>query len=318
MLSPGQRARLRSAYPLSGGVIDSEPQSSAAGHDDDRAVKQRTADSFAYEWRQFGALRDEWCKNFADYMQPHPVQRLAGLSILDVGAGSGRHSFHAAQAGAHVVAVDLGTSIDVARRNLPAHVLTVQADAEHLPFDVAAFDMVMAIGVLHHLPDPQRALCSIARHARPGGHVHVYLYWVPERRWQRTVLRGVTALRRVTVRLPHPLLHALCYPLAAALQIAIVRPHRALRGRPRSRALADALPLKTYADYPFAVLVNDQFDRFSAPLERRYTAEEVRRAMADAGLEDVVVLPNHGWVGDGRIRSPALAPEKDLKREQEP
>ncbi len=263
-------------------------------------VARRTAASFAYEWQRFGALRDEWARNFADYMRPHTPRSLAGKRVLDVGTGSGRHSLHAALAGARVTAVDLGASIDVARRNLPASVLTVQADAEALPFAPASFDLVMAIGVLHHLPDAERALRAIARHVRPGGHLHVYLYWVPEQRWQRAVLRAVTALRRVTVRLPHPLLHALCYPLAAALHLAVVAPYRALRGRPGAARLAAALPLKTYADYPFGVLVNDQFDRLSAPLERRFTAAEVRAAMEGAGLRDVVVLANHGWVADGR------------------
>jgi len=56
-----------------------------------------------------------------------------------------------------------------------------------------------------------------------------------------------------------------------------------LRRSPRARPLAEALPLKTYADYPFAVLVNDQFDRFSAPLERRYRREEVQAMLAGGG-----------------------------------
>jgi ubiquinone/menaquinone biosynthesis C-methylase UbiE len=285
-------------YPIAGGT---PRMLLACGHSaEEDAVAQRTADSFAYEWERFGVMRDEWAKNFADYMRPHTPQSLAGKSVLDVGTGSGRHSFHAAQAGAQVVAVDLGASIDVARRNLPASVLTVQADAEALPFEPGSFDLVMSIGVLHHLPDTERALRSIARYAKPGGHVHVYLYWVPERRWHRRVLHAVTALRRVTVRLPHSVLHALCYPLAALLWVAVVAPYRALRARPHTARLAAELPLKTYADYPFGVLVNDQFDRFSAPLERRFTAAEVRAAMEAAGLEDVVVLPNHGWVADGR------------------
>lgn len=285
-------------YPITGGV----PRMLAVGtrSAEETAVVQRTADSFAYEWERFGGMRDEWVKNFADYMRPHTPQSLTGKSVLDVGTGSGRHSFHAAQAGAQVVAVDLGASIDVARHNLPDSVLTAQADAEALPFELESFDLVMSIGVLHHLPDTERALRSIARYAKPGGHVHVYLYWVPEQAWHRRVLRAVTALRRVTVRLPHPVLHALCYPLAALLWVGIVGPYRLLRTRRRTARLAAALPLKTYADYPFSVLVNDQFDRFSAPLERRFTADEVRAAMEAAGLEDVVVLPNHGWVADGR------------------
>lgn len=299
MLSAEHRGLMEARYPLSAEVFEAghRPAAKPAG---EAAVKQRTADSFAYEWEQFGRLRDEWARNFADYMRPHAPESLAGRTILDVGAGSGRHSFHAALAGAKVVAVDLGASIDVARRNLPTSVLTVQADADRLPFDEGAFDLVMSIGVLHHLPDPQRTLRSIARRARPGGHVHIYLYWIPEQRWQRIALALVTAARRLTVRLPHRVLHALCWPLAAGLHVTFVAPYRKLRRRPRSRALAEALPLKVYADYPFGVLVNDQFDRFAAPLERRYGADEVRQAMSAAGLEDVVVLANHGWVSDGR------------------
>ena len=267
--------------------------------DTDTEVKQRTADSFAYEWRRFGRVRPEWAKNFADYLQPLSPESLAGLDLLDVGAGSGRHSLLAARHGARVIAVDVGDSIDVARANLPPEVLTVQADAEALPFDAESFDLVMSIGVLHHLPDTERALTDITRYVRRGGHVHFYLYWIPAHRWHRVVLRAVTAARRITVRLPHRLLHALCYPLAALLELAFVAPYRFLRQRPWGRRLAKKLPLKAYADYPFAVLVNDQFDRFSAPIERRFTREEVVSMLRANRLRDIVVVPNNGWVADG-------------------
>jgi len=302
MLPRSMRWRLWVDYPLSREALVQAgieaPGASALSKPD---VKQQTADSFAYEWERFGALREQWRKNFADYMQPHTPESFAGRLVLDVGTGSGRHAFHAAEQRAHVVAVDLGRSIDVARANLPQEVMTVQADAEDLPFAPKAFDFVMSIGVLHHLPDPQRALERIVPLAAPGGHVHVYLYWVPEHAWHATVLRMVSAVRRLTVRLPHHVLHALCVPLAASLALVVVWPYRALRQIPRLRAVAESFPLKTYADYSFGVLVNDQFDRFSAPLERRYARSEVVAMLERAGLTDVRVVANHGWIGDGRV-----------------
>jgi ubiquinone/menaquinone biosynthesis C-methylase UbiE len=267
-------------------------------------VSKRTAESFAYEWERFGGLRAEWQQNFLDYMQPHGPEFFGGLTLLDVGAGSGRHSYQADQFGARVVAVDLGDSIDVARRNLPERVLTVQADANALPFEEGAFDFVMSIGVLHHVPDPGGALRSIARFARPGGRVRVYLYWQPPRRWHRRLLELVNAARTVTTRMPHAILHALSYPVAAALFALFVLPYRVARRIPALSGLAGELPLKTYADYPFAVCVNDQFDRFSAPIENRYTKDEVEAMMRAAGLDEVVVLPNHGWVAEG-TRAPS-------------
>src|SRR5829696_8754145 len=151
-------------------------------------LRRRTAESFAYEWEHFGELRPEWERNFREYLRPHEPETLRGQRVLDVGTGSGRHSYEAHRHGARVVAIDVGDAIHVARRNLAADVVTVQADAEELPFDDAVFDLVMAIGVLHHLPDPRRALQSLARLVRPGGYIHIYVYWIPSRRWHRSLL----------------------------------------------------------------------------------------------------------------------------------
>jgi len=316
MLDRTSLADLRAEYPRARQAFADNPGAQAnikalADTDTERAIKRRTAASFAYEWDRFGETRAEWRKNFLDYLRPHEASALRGRRVLDVGTGSGRHAVEAVGVGADVVAVDLGRSIDVARRNLPSGALTVQADAERLPFAESSFDFVMSIGVLHHLPDPERALRAIVPFTRGGGHVHIYLYWIPERSGQRRMLRAVTAVRRLTVHMDHRLLHILCYPVAASLLIGFVLPHRLGRRRPRMRRVTDALPLKIYADYPFAVLVNDQFDRFSAPLERRYTRDEVNGMLVRAGLEDIQVLPNAGWVADGRrpaLRDPQHTP----------
>jgi SAM-dependent methyltransferase len=263
-------------------------------------VKARTAETFAFEWQRFGALRADWERNFLDYLRPLRARDLRGKLLLDVGAGSGRHSFHAQAAGARVVAVDIGDAIDVARRNLPDQTLTVQADLDALPFEPGTFDIVWSIGVLHHARDPEAALRRIVPLARPGGYVHAYLYWVPQRRWHRVLLTGVTFARRVTTRLPTRLLLAACHPIAAVLFVCFVAPHRAGRHRPRLRRIADSLPLKAYADYPFVVLLSDQFDRFSAPIEHRFTRGEVARMFDRVGLEEVLILENNGWVAHGR------------------
>jgi SAM-dependent methyltransferase len=296
MLDRRGRARLADAYPEAAARLGiPRPEGTLAD-----SVRDRTAESFAYEWAHFGQPRAEWTKNFLDYMRPHSAEYFAGKVVLDVGAGSGRHSAQAAQFGARVVAVDLGRSIDVARRNLPPSVLTVQADAERLPLRVESFDFVMSVGVLHHLPDTEGALASLVPYVAPGGNLHVYLYWVPEVRWHRTVLKLVDLVRRGTIRMPHALLRQLCYPLSAVLWLTVVLPYRTLVKRPKLAKLAEALPLKTYSAYPFGVLVNDQFDRFSAPIEQRFTKSEVSAMLIKAGLDDVVVVPNSGWVADGR------------------
>ena len=81
------------------------------------------------------------------------------------------------------------------------------------PIPAAAERALAMVG----LPNPERAFRGLIDHVRPGGWVHVYLYWQPPHAWHRALLRAVSAARRATVRLPRPLLHFLCYPVAAAL-----------------------------------------------------------------------------------------------------
>jgi SAM-dependent methyltransferase len=171
----------------------------------------------------------------------------------------------------------------------------LQADLLDLPFADASFDFVYSLGVLHHLEDTERALEGLVRLVKPGGRLRVYLYW-KRHGWPGILLQGVTLARRVTTRLPFGILRAFCAVLSAGLYGGIVLPYRAFA----SLGLRiDHLPLFVYTKYPFTVLYNDQFDRFSAPIEKRYDAEEVRELLEAAGLRHVHVQPCFGWVAEG-------------------
>jgi len=277
--------------------------SQAAPADASTDAKLRTAASFGYEWQRFPQLRAEWEHNFLEYMQPHGPEFFRGKKVLDGGCGTGRHSYYAAKFGADVTAVDLSDAIDVAHQNTRdvGQVRTVQADLYNLPFPEASFDFVYSIGVLHHLPDPEGAFRNLLRYVKPGGEIQVYLYWWPEGQPVKSaLLKVVDGMRRVTTRIPHGMLYWLSYPLAAAAFAGFVLPYRLMRSLPPTRGLAERLPMKQYAAYPFHVCVNDQFDRFSAPIENRYTRAQVRGWLERAGLEEVSVLPNWGWLGSGR------------------
>lgn len=269
--------------------------------------KRRTAASFGYEWTHFATLRPQWEKNFLDYMSPHGKDFFRDKLVLDAGSGMGRHAFHAAANGAAVVAVDLGDAIEVTQRNTrDLDVLPVQADLYDLPFADGTFDFVYSLGVLHHLPDPGVALRELTRVCRSGGEVHIYVYWRHERGIRNALLQLVTAARRVTTRLPHALMRALAYPIAAVAYALFVVPARVLGAFPPARELARSLPLAGYADYPFMVCVNDQFDRFSAPLEHRYSAGELKAWLTREGLRDIHLSANYGWVAGGT--KPGVAP----------
>lgn len=87
--------------------------------------------------------------------------------VLEVGCGEGRQltAIGERYPTADLIGLDLpDVELEEAWGAVPSHM--VQASALDLPFDDNAFDLVMAIEVLEHLPDPERALQEIARVAR--------------------------------------------------------------------------------------------------------------------------------------------------------
>ena len=96
---------------------------------------------------------------------------------LEIGAGTGYFSLNLLQAGVVREAVCTDISAGMLRRlednarELGLAVETIACDAEALPFDDGAFDLVVGHAVLHHLPDLDRAFAEFRRVLRPGGTV---------------------------------------------------------------------------------------------------------------------------------------------------
>lgn len=281
----------------------------AATGNDDRQVK--TALSFGFEWTRFPEMYEEWNQSFLDYMQPHDPEFFRGKKVLDAGCGNGRFAYYAAKYGAEVWAIDLGRAVEVARRNTEeaGKVQVVQADLHRPPFAPESFDFIYSIGVLHHLPDPEAAFQNLLRFLKPEGEIQIYLYWSPEAQpIKRALLATVAGARKITTRLPHQAVYALAFPAAVAAFAFFVWPYRLLRKVPALESLAEKFPMKQYAGFPFRVCVNDQLDRFSAPIENRYTEREVADWLSRANLEQTRVSSAYGWVGTGR--KPASVPSK--------
>src|SRR3712207_3196887 len=106
-----------------------------------------------------------------------------GMRVLDVAAGTGNASLHAAEKGAEVVASDLTPELlEAGKKRAEAAGLELswqEADAENLPFEDASFDVVMSsIGVMF-APRHADAAGEMARVCKPGGTIGL-LSWTPE------------------------------------------------------------------------------------------------------------------------------------------
>jgi SAM-dependent methyltransferase len=111
------------------------------------------------------------------------LQLAAGMRLLDLGCGQGRHAFEAERRGARVVALDREAADckDTAAA-FEADGCAVNGDGLALPFADASFDRVIAAEVLEHVPDDGSAIAELARVLKPGGRLAVTVpAWFPER-----------------------------------------------------------------------------------------------------------------------------------------
>jgi SAM-dependent methyltransferase len=272
------------------GYLDFSDESRAGG------TTARTFSSFGYEWNAFDAIRDE-DESFASiYFKDLDLPGLAGHVGLDAGCGKGRFTRVLARHLKTVVALDGSEAVHAAVHNLQdqENVGVIRADLRLSLFAPESFDFISSLGVLHHLDDPREGFEDLARYLAPGGQMLLYLYSRPESLNPRAVaLVAAAIVRRLTVRLPHPLLRALSGPIAAVLFAGVVLPGR-FGAHFRIGAL-NRLPMSTYRDKPFRSLVLDTFDRLSAPVEHRYVWAELEPWFADAGLVVDVAREETGW-----------------------
>lgn len=247
--------------------------------------QKRTAESFAYEWKYIYKENDYEEQNFFHFLSPFTVEQdLHGEITLDVGCGSGRFTKWAALSDTEIsVGVDLGETVEVAY-GMTKHlhnVCIVQADVYALPFK-NIFDFVYSIGVLHHLPNPQKGFSMLSSITKQNGLVTI---WVYNRRNNKRAIYFYEPLRAVLKRLPKPVLFKMSYIPAAIVhllnQITLLLKEWNL---PKA---ASVIPFSYYANFSFNMKLNDAFDVIATPKSNYYTFEEIERWFQDVNLRDV-------------------------------
>lgn len=267
--------------------------------DESSALKKQTLRSFSYQWNVFSQMYSHWEENFRSYFTPlvSPAS-FAGKRVLDAGCGFGRHAFYAGQYGAEVVAMDLSEAVEAAyanTRHLPK-VHIIQGDIYAPPLR-PVFDLIYCVGVIQHLPVPEKGFCQLAALLKEGAVIFAWVYGK-----RRGVYRLVDFMRRFSTRMSMRSLYWTSFGLNLLSFLLFSLPCKILRQLPGGRRLAVAWPFTRYADLPLRVGQADWFDRLAVPSTVYFSREEVEGWYTRAGLDQVQVQSREGigWRALGR------------------
>lgn len=275
------------------------------------------ADNFGLQWNVFRRTqldsftgttisRDRLVRMFGG-----DLERVAGKTVLEAGCGAGRFSEVLLRHGAEVYAVDLSTAVEANAENcrsFAAHHVC-QADVTALPFAPGRFDIVAAVGMVQHTPDPEATIAALCRQVKPGGMVVLDHY---THGYAMTPVR--TRLRRELLQMPPTAALNFCEILLDTLWPV----HEMLwknRGRPEFAALRgpflEGSPLVDYQPYypqlgpeilrSWALL--DTHDTLTDVYKHLRSAEEIRACLESCGMTEVSAV----YAGNG-VEARAVRP----------
>lgn len=267
----------------------------------------KTVAGFGREWDHFDQSKlvgEEYDELFSAYFGIFPFDELPpDAEGFDLGCGSGRWAAGVApRVGRLHVIEPAEQALDVARKRLARfdNVSFHLAPADAIPLADASQDFGYSLGVLHHIPNPARALADAVRKLKPGAPFLLYIYYKLENRpaWFRFISHGAEAVRRVVSRLPFGLARGVTSAIAATVYWPLARLSLVTEKAGRDPS---AIPLSAYRRRSFYTMRTDALDRFGTRLGHRFTRTEIEQMMRDAGLTGIQFSERMPyWVACGR------------------
>lgn len=269
-----------------------------------RSGDLETAAAFAYSWNTLPAGSVYSSAQVNEWLSPLLASDFEDKRVIELGCGNGSFLIHIAQLNPKsITGVDLGDAVQAARRNLSQYTQSSWGieQADLCAWEGEPGDVVLCIGVLHHLSNPEDGFRAVLRATQLGGRFHCWVYGWEGNSWIRVLLEP---LRRILSRIP-PIINKYLFALPLAVPFFCYAKCIRILGLQR-------LPMAAYMNWisnsPFRFFWHVAFDQLVTPRTiyiRRETLEQWLSAHAEL-IEpgSTYIFPRNGnsWKFGGRRR----------------
>lgn len=249
-------------------------------------------DRFGFEWHKYAEMDPNYEIQFLRWIKPLAPADFKDKTVLDAGCGMGRNSCWPFLYGAkHVTAFDFDhRSVAAARRNLAQFGGRAEVLFKSI-YDISwqnEFDIVFSIGVIHHLENPRLAIQNLVKALKPGGRIVLWVYSHEGNEWIVKLINPVR--KRVTSRLPLPVLHFLSYFVSVPLYLLV----KIFKG--------PGAYLKQISAFKFRHIHSIVFDQLLPKIANYWKKDEALSLLKLPELEVVeIIRPDNrqGWIVTG-------------------
>jgi len=255
--------------------------------------KSKIIDDFGHEWEKFNQLelnRNELNNIFNDYFDIFPWDKLSGKSKgIDFGCGTGRWGQLVAPKCKSLTLLDASSkSIMVAKQMLKNYKNTnfIISDVTKVNIKDQEYDFAYSLGVLHHVPNIDKALIEINRILKKGAPFLIYLYYSFENApiWYGLIWKGSNIIRKVVSILPKKFKMLICEVIAFSIYLPLARISLFLE---KLKIDISNIPLSYYKNKTFYTMRTDALDRFGTTFEKRYSKDEITKLLLSNGFHSI-------------------------------
>lgn len=270
-------------------------------------IDKKTVEDFGEEWNKYNQSSipdEELKKSWNQYFDMFSFEELSNDSEgFDMGCGSGRWAKFVANKVHLLNCIDPSEkALNVAKRNLSnfSNIRYFNASVNDNILKENSQDFGYCLGVLHHIPDTLEGIKACAKLLKKDAPFLLYLYYNFENRsfffkliWRlsdfiRKIISSLSPKTKIFIT--SIIAYLIYYPLARFVFIS-----------EKLGIDVSNLPLSDYRNKSFYFMKTDALDRFGTRLEKRFSKDEIKRMLQEAGFRDIRFSKNMPfWVSISR------------------
>tara|TARA_B100000575_G_C23031328_1_gene593766 strand:+ start:146 stop:1000 length:855 start_codon:yes stop_codon:yes gene_type:complete len=248
---------------------------------------------FGTEWEEFqfdsydiNVLRETWNQYFDIFPWEDISEDSEGF---DMGCGSGRWAQFVISKVGRLNCIDPSSAIYIAESNLKKYdnAFFYKETVDACSLENESQDFGYSLGVLHHIPDTQKAIKDCAIKLKKGAPFLLYLYYDFEDKpalfkliWKLTDLLRL----KVISKLPPRIKKTTCSIIAITIYYPLAKFSRMLEILGIN---VENMPLSDYRNKSFYIMSNDALDRFGTKLEQRFSKKDITNMLKNSGFHKI-------------------------------